>query len=479
MIPITLEEIAHAVDGRLLLRGGASAQDLVSGPVDTDSRNIVPGGLFVAKPGEATDGHRFATAAAERGAAALIVEREVEPELPQIVVDDAVRALGALAAVVVARARARGPLREIAVTGSNGKTTTKNLLQAIFSTVGPTVAPIASFNNEVGAPTTFLRVDERTRYLIAELGASGPGEIKRLTDLAKPDVGIVLSVGLAHAGEFGGIETTFRTKSELVQALEPQDVAVLNADDPRVSAMAELTRARVLWFGRSERAQVRASEVLTSIDGTSFLLHLPGEPPLQVRFGVIGEHHVMNALAAAAAAHAEGIAGEQIVAALQQVHRAERGRMELSHRGRLSLINDAYNASPDSVAAALRTLAQIAEPGQRTVAVLGEMTELGPYAIEEHDRLGLLAVRLNIGKLVVVGAGARPLYLGAIAQGSWDGEAVFVPDVPSAYDLLVGELRAGDLVLVKSSNAAGLLALADRLREFAAEFETLTGGAEA
>lgn len=477
MIPMTLSEIARATGGRLVLRGGATEATAVSGVVDTDSRKIDPGDVFVAKPGEATDGHRFVGAAIERGAVACVVEREVEGDAPLVVVDDAVLALGALATENVRRAREGGRLRVVAVTGSNGKTTTKTLLREIFARRAATVAPIASFNNEVGAPVTFCRVDADTRYLVAEMGASAPGEITRLTDMARPDVGIVLVVGLAHAGEFGGIEVTARSKTEMVQALDATGVAVLNADDPRVTAMADATSARVVWFGRTERADVRGTDVTTSIDGTRFTLHLPGEAPLDVHFGVIGEHHVMNALAAAAAAHVEGVPGPDIRDALQAVSRAEHGRMELVHRGDITVVNDAYNASPDSMAAALRTLAQIAEPGQRTVAVLGEMTELGGASVEEHDRIGLLAVRLNIAQLVVVGAGARPLHLGAIAQGSWDGESVHVADADAAYDLLTRELRQGDLVLVKSSNAAGLITLGDRLGAFAAQSATSGGTA--
>ncbi|MGO2112672.1 MAG: UDP-N-acetylmuramoyl-tripeptide--D-alanyl-D-alanine ligase, partial [Pseudoclavibacter sp.] len=444
----------------------------IGGVVDTDSRKIEPGDLFVAKPGETTDGHRFVDAAIERGAAACIVERELEGDAPLLVVDDAVVALGALATENVRRARELGDLRVVAVTGSNGKTTTKTLLNAIFARRAATVAPIASFNNEVGAPITFCRVGPETRYLVAEMGASAPGEITRLTNMARPDVGIVLVVGLAHAGEFGGIEVTLRAKTEMVQALNETGVAVLNADDPRVASMADKTRGRVVRFGWGEGPDasgldVRATDVSTSADGTRFTLHLPGEPPIDVHFPVIGEHHVTNALAAAAAAHVEGVPATDIREGLESVVRAEHGRMEVVHRGSMTVINDAYNASPDSMAAALRTLAQIAEPHQRTVAVLGEMSELGEYAIEEHDRIGLLAVRLNIGQLVVVGAGARALHLGAIAQGSWDGESVHVEDADAAYDLLSRDLREGDLVLVKSSNAAGLIRLGDRLGDVA------------
>ena len=478
MMPMTLQELADAVGGALRLHGDDTPERVVEGFVDTDSRKITPGDVFVAKPGEATDGHRFVGKALEAGAIVAIVEHEVDEAITQIVVPGSVVALGDLATEVVRRVRALGHLREIAVTGSNGKTTTKNLLQAIFARRAETVAPIASFNNEVGAPITFCRLTADTRYLIAEMGASGPGEITRLTRMAPPDVGIVLTVGLAHAGEFGGIEVTLRSKTEMVEALSADGVAVLNADDARVASMADKTRARVVRFGRGEGADVRATEVSTSIDGTDFVLHVPGEEPVAVHFAVIGEHHVTNALAAAAAAHVEGVRATEIRDALEDVTRAERGRMEVVARGGITVINDAYNASPDSMTAGLRTLAQIAGE-RRTIAVLGAMSELGSSAVEEHDRIGLLAVRLNIGRLVVVGPEARALHLGAIAQGSWDGESVYVDDAEAAYDLVADDLRSGDLVLVKASNAAGLMSLGDRLGVLAESLNTGNGGATA
>ena len=466
MIALSLAEIADAVAGRLVLRGGATPDTLVGGAVETDSREIAEDGIFVAKPGETTDGHLFAPSAVERGAALLVVERELDLDVPQIVVADAVVALGTLATEVVARVRAGGTLKVVAVTGSNGKTTTKNLLRAILSLCGDTVAPIASFNNEVGAPLTMLKVTEHTQFLVAEMGASAPGEITRLVGMARPDVGIVLTVGLAHAGEFGGIETTLRAKTEMVSELEPTDTAVLNLDDPRVASMADKTAARVVYFGTDGAAAVRATEIDASATGTRFTLWLPSGESRPVEFRVLGEHHVTNALAAAAAADALGVPIDTIVSALESIERAERWRMEIlgGHRG-VTVINDAYNASPDSMAAALKTLAQIAAPEQRTIAVLGEMSELGEFAEDEHDRVGLLAVRLNIDQLVVVGRAARRLHLQAIAQGSWDGESVFVETPDDAFELLRQNLRAGDLVLVKSSNSAGLRFLGDRLGE--------------
>jgi UDP-N-acetylmuramoyl-tripeptide--D-alanyl-D-alanine ligase len=311
-----------------------------------------------------------------------------------------------------------------------------------------------------------LRVTDSTRFLVAEMGASGIGEIARLIRMAKPDIGVVLKVGLAHAGEFGGIEATVTAKTEMVSDLLPDDVAILNLDDARVAGMADATRARVLWFGLDDRAAVRATDVVATASGTAFTLHLPDGSSAPVSFKVLGEHHVMNALAAAAAAHELGVPIDVVVDALESVSRAERWRMEpLGGRDGVSIINDAYNASPDSMSAAIRTLAQIGAERGRTIAVLGAMSELGDWAGEEHDRIGLQVVRLGIGRLVVVGPEARRMHITAINEGSWDGESVYFPTADEAFDYLSTEIAAGDTVLVKSSNAAGLRFLGDRLGE--------------
>ncbi|WP_308468654.1 UDP-N-acetylmuramoyl-tripeptide--D-alanyl-D-alanine ligase [Rathayibacter soli] len=465
MIAMTLAEIAGAVSGELHA-GDSPDSRVITGLSHTDSREVTPGDIFFAKPGEVTDGHLFAPQAVQNGAVLLVVDHLLDLDVDQVLVADTVRALGALATAVIARARAAGYLKIIGVTGSNGKTTTKNLLRSILTPIGSTVAARESYNNEVGAPLTMLEVTERTEYLVAEMGASAIGEIARLVRMAKPDVGIVLTVGLAHAGEFGGIEATLAAKTEMVSDLDASGVAVLNRDDARVASMADKTAANVLWFGLGAGADVAAYDIVADRTGTAFTLVFPDGARRPVHFGVLGEHHVTNALAAAAAAHALGVPIDDVVAGLERVTRAERWRMEvLGGSGGVTIINDAYNASPDSMAAALRTLAQLAQPGTRTVAVLGEMTELGELSGEEHDRIGLLAVRLNIDQLVVVGAGARRMHISAIREGSFDGESTFSDTPEHAYELLAETLRPGDLVLVKSSNAAGLRFLGDRLGE--------------
>lgn len=463
MIPLRLAEVNDALGGELVLPHRVTASEFVTGSVQTNSTLVESGSIFFALPGETTDGHLFADDAVERGAALVVAERQLELPVPVLIVPDGVTALADLARLVVAKVRAAGRLRVIGITGSNGKTTTKNLLHAILAPEGPTVAPNASFNNHVGAPMTMLQVDESTEFLISEMGASHAGDIARLVGIAMPDISVVLKVGLAHAGEFGGIEATQRAKSEIVRELPASAVAVLNADDDRVAAMAAMTSARVVWFGLSPGAEVRGQDVIGTASGTRFSVVADGVAhPVALR--ILGEHHVSNALAALAVARELGVPMERAIPAIETIVRAERWRMELLQPGGgITVINDAYNASPDSTAAALKTLAQIREPGQRTVAVLGEMAELGEYSQDEHDRLGRLVVRLNIGKLVVVGEGARHIHAAAGLEGSWDGESVFVPDPDAAYDLLREQLREGDIVLVKSSKSAGLRFLGDKL----------------
>ena len=466
MIELTLADIALAIDGELYLGdSGATENTVISGVADTDSRLITPGDIFIAKPGEETDGHLFVAAALENGASLAIVEHIVEVSIPQIVVSNAVVALGALAREVVARVRSLGKLKVVAITGSNGKTTTKNLVAAMCSGKGQTVFPRASFNNEVGAPITMLQVREDTEYLILEMGASGPGNIKLLTDMVQPDISVVLMIGLAHAGEFGGVETTVVAKREIVEALGPQGVAILNADDHRVMSMASATPGAVRTFGYAADATVRVENVTSSMQGTQFDLCLSSGERTHVAFSVLGEHHVMNAAAAAAVGVELGFSLDYIATSLESVTQAERWRMQVLGNDDVVIINDAYNASPDSMAAAIKTLRQIATDDNRTIAVLGEMAELGEFSGEEQDKLALLIVRLGIDQLIVVGDGARRLHISAINEGSWDGESKFFSTPDEAYDYLSSLLRAGDIVLVKSSNSAKLRFLGDRLGE--------------
>ncbi|MEO6941633.1 MAG: UDP-N-acetylmuramoyl-tripeptide--D-alanyl-D-alanine ligase [Terrimesophilobacter sp.] len=461
MIALTLADLATIVSGDV--QRVPPAVHSVTRQVVVDSRLVTPGAVFIAMRGETTDGHEFVHAAVEAGAAVIIAEHALDLPVPVIVVDDSLRALTDLARENVARVRASGRLRVVAVTGSNGKTTTKNMLRAILETQGSVVAPRGSFNNQVGAPLSMLDVNEDTQFLVVEMGASARGDIARLVSIVVPEVAIVLKVGLAHAGGFGSIEETQKAKAEIVTRLPDTAVAILNTDDSLVSTMAAMTSARVVTFGLSDGADVQARNVATSAAGTSFTL-VHGEELHDVTLRLLGEHNVMNALASFAAAREFGVDAQSAITALEGMRRAERWRMELLHAPRdITVINDAYNASPDSMSAALKTLAEITRGTHRAVAVLGEMAELGSVADEEHDRVGRLVVRLNIDKLIVVGHAARHIHNAAGLEGSWDGESVLVGSPEEAYDLLRDALRPGDVVLVKSSNSAGLRLLGDRI----------------
>ena len=464
MISMTLSDIAVVMNGELVLSSTTTGDTIIDGLSDTDSRLIETGGIFFAKPGEFTDGHNFVAHAVERGAGLVIVNHRVDFPIPQIIVANTVDALASLAKEVVSRVREHGQLRIVGITGSNGKTTTKNLVAAMCVRHGETVWPKASFNNEVGAPLTMLKLTHETRYLVLELGASGIGHIARLTALAPLDIAAVLMIGLAHAGEFGGIENTVVAKTELVEGLVSDGVAILNRDDPRVASMESRAPERVVWFGRTEGCDVSASRVDSTIAGTTFDVVAFGESA-PVTFRVIGEHHVMNALAAIAIAHELGFSLSDSVEALEEVTLAERWRMQVFAGHDVTVINDAYNASPDSMAAALKTLVHVTPPGSRRIAVLGAMAELGDYSGEEHDRIALLIVRLNIDLLVVVGDDARRLHISAINEGSWDGESLFFATPDEAYDYLVANVQPQDVILVKSSNSANLRFLGDRLGE--------------
>ena len=462
MIRLTLAEIASIVDGRLLNPESASVS--VGGSVETDSRLIAPGALFVAKPGEVTDGHLFVSKAAELGAVAAIVQREVDFPLPQILVGDSVLALGRLAKHVMTVLREQHNLKVVGITGSNGKTTTKNMLREILSQVGETIAPIESYNNEVGAPYSMLRCMESTEFLVAEMGAGGVGSIAYLAEIAQPAIAVELKVGLAHVGEFGGIETTATIKAELLANLPAGATAVLNADDGWVREMAEEFVGEKVWFGTSADAEVRAENIALTIEGTAFDLIVRGAQVGRVTLRILGEHHVMNALAAISVALQLDVPIELAIQALERMPLAERWRMQLTHRADgVTVINDAYNASPDSTKAALQTLAQLGRSGRRTIAVIGEMAELGEFSREQHDAIGRVVVRLNIDQLVVVGERAKLVHLGAMQEGSWDGESEYFDHAEDALAYLQDLVRAGDIVLVKSSKSANLRHLGDAL----------------
>ena len=467
MIALTLTEIARATGGRVVAPAGADPGALVvDGPVVTDSREAGPGSLYVARVGEHADGHDFVPGALERGAVAALVSRVVDG-VPCIVVEDTEAAFGVLAREVVARVPG---LEVVGITGSSGKTSTKDLLGAVLATVGPTVAPVGSYNSEIGVPLTVCRVTADTRFLVVEMGARGIGHIAHLTRVAPPRVGVVLNVGTAHVGEFGSREAIARAKSELVAALPADGLAVLNADDPAVRAMASATSARVVLVGEDPVADVRATDVSLDTGGRPTFTVVAGSGRRTLTLGLVGRHHVGNALAVLAVALELGMPFEQACVALESARAASRWRMEVTERADgVTVVNDAYNANPDSMRAALTALERMGE-GRRTWAVLGTMLELGGESAALHAEVGAEVVAHRVDELLVVGEAATPLADGAVAATAsarttpgHPTRTRRVPDADAAEVLLREELRGGDVVLFKSSRDAGLRLLGDRL----------------
>ncbi|WP_280470376.1 UDP-N-acetylmuramoyl-tripeptide--D-alanyl-D-alanine ligase [Nocardia brasiliensis] len=487
MIEMTLREIAEVVGGTL--HDVPDPEVRVTGSVEFDSRRIGSGDLFLALPGEHVDGHDYAAVAIAAGATAVLAARPVG--VPAIVVAPnpgsvpsssvalsgdsdgsgaaVLAALADLARASVQRLTAAGSLTVIGVTGSSGKTSTKDLLAAVLAPLGPVVAPPGSFNNELGHPWTALRANAETRFLVLELSARGPGHIAALAEVAPPQIGVVLNVGTAHLGEFGSREAIAKTKGELVQALPPTGLAVLNADDPQVAAMATRTTARVVTVGLSEGADIRATDVRLDDEARAgFTLHTAAGSAA-VRLAVHGEHQVGNALSATAVALECGAELDAIAAALSGAHAASARRMDVrTTTDGVTVVNDSYNANPDSVRAALKALVTMSRSGEtprRSWAVLGEMGELGEESVLEHDRIGRLAVRLDVDRLVVVGSGrpSRAMHQGAVMEGSWGEESILVPDIGAAIALLDDEIESGDVVLVKASKSVGLWEVAEHL----------------
>lgn len=473
MIPLALSEVAAAVGGTLV---DADPNARVTGAVEFDSRKVGPGGLFVAFPGEKVDGHDFAAAAVAAGAVAVLGTRPVSGEagagpvsggagaVPMVRCADALDALARLARAVADRLP---KLTIVGLTGSSGKTTTKDLIGQVLSRLGPTVAPAGTFNNELGHPYTVLRADESTRFLVLEMGARGPGHVRYLCEVAPPQIGVVLNVGVAHIGEFGSVEQTAQAKGELVEALPPDGTAVLNVDDPLVAAMAGRTAARLVPVGESAEAAVRAERVVLDERGCASYTLVTPAGTAQVRLAVSGRHQVGNTLATAAVALEAGMGLPELAEALGELRLVSTRRMDVFDRADgVTVIDDSYNANPASVEAALNALAALAgrRRSRRTVAVLGYMAELGAFERQGHEQVGELAARLGVDRLVVVGDAAAPIHHGAAAVATWGGESVQVADQEAAVALLRAELRPGDVVLVKGSRYR-TWDVADALRE--------------
>jgi UDP-N-acetylmuramoyl-tripeptide--D-alanyl-D-alanine ligase len=445
MIPLTLAEVASASGGRV---HDADPATFVTG-LTVDSRTVRPGDLFAGLAGERVDGAAFAPAAVAAGAAAALVAGAAAAGVPRVEVTDPAAALAAVGSAV----RDRSAARVVGVTGSSGKTITKDMLAAVLRTRLDVVASERSFNNEIGLPLTLARLEPGSQALVVELGARGRGHVAALCAQARPHVGVVTNVGTAHFGMFGSREAIAEAKGELVESLPGDGAAILNADDALVTAMAARTSAKVVTYGIVAPADVRAVELALDADARAAFTLLTPDGRARVQLPAPGEHLVMDALAAAAGAWALGLAVEDMAAGLAAAPLSPM-RMQLRRRADgVAVIDDAYNANPASMAAGLRTLAAARRPGGRTVAVLGGMAELGPIAEAEHERIGRLVADLGLDRLVGVGPLGAVMVRAATAAGLADAAAVAgVEDAAPA----VGALAQGDVVLVKASRAVGL-----------------------
>jgi UDP-N-acetylmuramoyl-tripeptide--D-alanyl-D-alanine ligase len=462
MIEATLGEIARIIGGRLDgVTADAAHAVTVTGPVVIDSRDATAGSLFAALVGGRSDGHDFTAEASARGAVASVVDRAVGS--PAVVVPDVTGALGALADWNARHLAAENSTTIIGITGSSGKTSTKDLLAQVLESLGSTVAPPGSFNNEIGLPLTVLSADRSTRHLVLEMGARGVGHIATLCSIAHPAIGVVLNVGSAHLGEFGSRQAIGAAKAELVEALPATGLAVLNADDPVVAAMADRTVARVVTVGitplsppSSRAADIRAADIkLDEHARPGFSLITPeGTAPVQLR--VVGRHQVANALSVAAVVRELGCNPRETADRLSAAQPLSRWRMEVTQRNDgLLVINDSYNANPESMQAALEAVQMLAA-GRRVWALLGEMKELGAMSVFEHRRLGESLVGFGVNQLMVVGEAARPILTAAIDSGFSPESAIWVPTAATAAVELSARLRPTDVVVVKASRAVGL-----------------------
>jgi UDP-N-acetylmuramoyl-tripeptide--D-alanyl-D-alanine ligase len=440
MIRLKASQIADIVGGKLNVDGNTQVWQA---PV-FDSRKATEGSIFLALIGENADGHDFIDDAISRGAAFAFVTKDVKQ--PNIQVDDVYSALSKLASYV----RTQLPnLKVIGITGSQGKTTTKDLLHHILEGIGPTISPENSFNNELGAPLNLLRCDEETTFCIAELGARHIGDIANLSSIVKPDVGVVLKVGNAHLAEFGSVENIAKAKGELIQSLATDGVAVLGTYDEFTPKMANGFAGRVITFGENTGADVRAADIEIR-EGCSHFDLVDGEGRVSVGMRLVGAHQVANALAAAAAAIALGVSNEHIATALSTAENKSKWRMQLHELPGLLIINDAYNANPESMEAALFSLRLFAqERGGSAWAFLGKMHELGASSSQAHEKIGTLARDLGIDHLVAINATE---YGASLNYENWENALS-----------LMSEMTPGDVVLVKASRAEGLERLADAL----------------
>ena len=448
MIDLSVADIAEIVGGKSFGDSGA----IVTAEPFFDSRSAIQGGIFLALEGQQVDGHNFVEEALAKGGVTAFTTRQVGSNC--IVVADVLEAISKLGAEV----RRRLPqMKVIGITGSQGKTTTKDIARHVLSIAGETIAPSQSFNNDLGVPLTLLRASAKTRFCVLEMGARHEGDIARLVQMAKPDIGVVLVVGTAHIGEFGSREAIARTKSEIVSNLSKDAIAILGTYDEFTPKMASQTPATVMYFGETTSCDVRATDIDIREGRAHFdLVSKAGREPVALR--LIGRHQVPNALAAAAIATALQMPIDKIASGLSTAEIASKWRMEISDIGSLLLINDSYNANPESMRAALETLRYFAqERGGRAWAFIGKMHELGENSQLDHQSITAFADQMGIDHVVAVNT---PEY------GNTSGAQLLVQHVSSFDEALAisKEITPGDVILVKGSRAEGLEKLSDALK---------------
>ena len=454
MIALSVAEIAQIIGAKVV---ELDPREIITEYPEIDSRKVEPGSFFIALPGERVDGNTYALQAIESGARFAITN--VNLGIPSLVVENTSKALISLAVEVRNRIK---QCTFIGITGSHGKTTTKDLLGHILPILGECVVPGGSFNNEIGVPLTILRATEQTRFCVIEMGARHPGDIKALCQIAKPHIGVVLVVGSAHLGEFGSREAIAHAKGELIDALPEHGVAILGDYDPLTPHMGEASARKRVIFGEKSNCNVRAAnlefrEGLAHFD----LVSDSGRAPVALR--LLGAHQVSNALAAAATALELGVSIESVAAALSTAEPQSKWRMELHDEGEILIINDSYNANPESMQAALRTLVLLTQDrGGSSWAILGKMHELGESEGEEHLRIGRLASELGVDHLVAVGT---DLYLEGLHVDRQDGDEMLVHYFLTQAEALsmLNHVHAGDVLLVKASRAEHLEELSEKL----------------
>lgn len=455
MMPIKLEDLARIVEGRMA--GGDPSQLVLN--ISTDSRTLQPGDLYVPLKGERFDGHDFIWEAVSRGAMGFLTSQSHtrEDDLAIIQVRDCLAALQALAREV----RNRSSYRTIGLTGSTGKTSTKDFLKSILARRFKVWATPKSYNNEVGLPLTILGADSQDEILVAELGMRGEGQITQLCEILRPDMGIVTRIGPVHLETLGSEERIARAEGELVEAIPETGLVVLNRDDRWFPYMASKARGRVVSYGIDSEAEVRATDIKLDAEARPSFQLVSGDRRMVVKLQVMGEHNVANALAATALADELGVSMEEIKEGLQRAQLSGM-RMEMVRVGGIRVINDAYNANPMSMKAALRTLSHMGKRA-RTIALLGDMLELGEKAVYYHREIGREVVEQKIDFLIAVGDLSKYIYEAAVEAGLEEKRALLVDSLDDAANEIKKILSSGDVLLIKASRAIGLERVLERI----------------